>query len=127
MADTATQMASLEALKAAQLRHQETAAKNAEKHATTEKVAGGRTFYSNLSGSTYVFSDGTVAAFKNGEYVTNRQAEIEELEKVVAHPANHHIFAEKVQIANASDAVIPKEVGGGTVVNGMVNTSHIAR
>jgi hypothetical protein len=90
---------------------------------TTEKVKD-KTYYSNIAGSTYIFSDGSVAQFTNGAYVTDREFEQKELDALVKHHGNHHVYDHEVAIQNPNDSLLLKEVGkGGT---GMVSSANLA-
>lgn len=113
----------LAALAAAQKQKQEATVaemvKNSEAHQTAKKVES-RVFYNRLAGSTYIFSNGKVAQFPHGQYVTKNEQEIIELDAVCAHHANHNICDHEVPIQNYNDAIRPVEVGSGGVRNNQV-------
>lgn len=106
--------------------HTDAVNKNAAASAETKKLES-RTFYSNIAGSTFVFVDGTVARFEHGEYVTDREFEIAQLEALCKLPSNHQVYTKKVPVHNISDAIVAKEVGRGpNSGTGMLNSAALA-
>jgi hypothetical protein len=85
-----------------------------------------RTFYSRIDGSFYVLKSGHKCTFEGGEYVTDKQAEIEELDELCALQGQYLINKEHVP-CKRSDAQILKEVGGrgGGVVSGVVSSAGL--
>jgi hypothetical protein len=101
----------------------EASAENLLKATTTKKIED-KAYYSNIAGSTFIFPDGSIAQFTNGVYVTNREYEQKELDALVRHPGNHHVYDHEVPIQNPNDSLLLKEVGkGGT---GMVSSANLA-
>jgi hypothetical protein len=84
-----------------------------------------RTFYARLDGCTYVTKSGHICRFDNGEYVTDKSNEIEELEDLCKQPGQHLISLERVEVMR-SDAKILKEVGAGRVASGPVSSAHLS-
>lgn len=95
---------------------------NLAKASNTVKVEE-HTYYSRVNGCTHIFKDGTVAVFTNGEYVTNRQNEIDELDELLKHRFNHLICKEKVPMQNPDGVHIMREVATSGV--GMVSSAHL--
>jgi hypothetical protein len=118
---------------------QEAFAKNSEenrKRAEETAKVPSTVYYSRISGCTYIFKDGTKAVFAGGEYITDRQVEIEELEDLCKRPHNFLICKEPVIVQNAPDYVLLREVSKegvqesqvvpGATHTGMVHSAALA-
>jgi hypothetical protein len=102
------------------------AAKQAGEASQTTKHPNSKTYYARLNGCKYVFKDGNVAQFVNGEYVTDRLKEIEELDEVLTLSSNHLICATRVPLQNAEGMVVARDVSQGPNT-GVLNSGHLAR
>lgn len=85
-----------------------------------------RTFYSRIDGSFYVLKSGHKCVFEGGEYVTDKQAEIEELDELCELSGQYLVNKEHVP-CKKSDAQILKDVGGrgGGVASGVVTSAGL--
>src|SRR5258706_16395001 len=72
--------------------------------ALSKNKVGARTFYARLDGCAYYFSNGKAARFENGEYVTDKEGEIKELEDLVAQEGQH-LISDKPLLVRRSDAL----------------------